>query len=53
VIPLHPWRREGGCPIKNAVTGPDRDSGSPPHDTVTDDGEVIALLLPDVIHDFR
>jgi hypothetical protein len=29
------------------------DARLPPHDPVTDDGEIVALLLPDVIHDVR
>src|SRR6059036_1588936 len=52
-VPLHPAGREGGCPIKMAVRRPCRRPSSPPHDTVTDDGEVIALLFPDVKHDLR
>ena len=51
-IPLHRERREGGCPIKMAVRRPCQRPSSPPHDTVTDDGEVVALLFPDVKDDF-
>src|SRR5712691_12108440 len=50
-VPLHRGAREGGCPIKMAVRRPCQRSSSPPHDTVTDDGEVIAFLLPDVEDD--
>src|SRR5215470_9867576 len=50
-VPLHPC--EGGCPIRIAVRGPCRSSSSPPHDTVTDDGEVVALLFPDMKYDLR
>jgi hypothetical protein len=46
-----PAAREGGCPIKMAVRRPYRRSSSPPHDTVTDDGEVIAPLFPNVKDD--
>src|SRR5260370_37955608 len=52
-VPLHRERREGGCPIKMAVRRPCQRPSSPPHDTMTDDGEVIALLFPDVKHDLR
>src|SRR5262245_28845854 len=36
-----------------AVRRPCQRPSSPPHDTVTDDGEVIALLSPDVKHNLR
>src|SRR2546425_4586078 len=52
-VPLHREAREGGCPIKIAVRRPCQRSSSPPHDTVTDDGEVIALLFPDVKDDLH
>src|SRR5260370_38200104 len=52
-VPLHRERREGGCPIKMAVRRPCQRPSSPPHDTMTDDGEVIALVFPDVKHDLR
>src|SRR6059036_3208673 len=52
-VPLHPAGREGGCPIKMAVRRPCQRSSSPPHDTATDDGEVIALVFPDVEDDLR
>src|SRR5262250_956092 len=50
-VPLHRDGREGGCPIKMAVRRPCQRPSSPPHDTATDDGEVIALLFPDVKDD--
>src|SRR5256712_13184699 len=52
-VPLPGEEQEGGCPIRMAVRGPCQRPSSPPHDTVTDDGEVIALLFPDVKHDLR
>src|SRR6266446_3786854 len=52
-VPLHREAREGGCPIKIAVRRPCQRPSSPPHDTVTDDGEVIALLFPDVKDDLH
>src|SRR5438128_9391126 len=52
-VPLHRETRERGCPIKMAVRRPCQRPSSPPHDTVTDDGEVIALLFPDVKDDLR
>jgi len=52
-VPLHREEHEGGCPIKMAVRGPCQRPSSPPHDTVTDDGEVIALVFPDVKDDLR
>src|SRR5437867_9238604 len=52
-VPFHRETRERGCPIKMAVRRPCQRPGSPPHDTVTDDGEVITLLFPDVKHDLR
>src|SRR5207302_8963845 len=52
-VPLHREGREGGCPIKMAVRRPCQRPSSPPHDTATDDGEVIALLFPDVKDDLR
>src|SRR4030095_4136068 len=51
-LPLHRERREEGCPIKMAVRRPCQRPSSPSHDTVTDDGEVVALLFPDVKDDF-
>src|SRR4030095_1850799 len=51
-IPLHRERREGGCPLKMAGRRPCQRPSSPPHDTVTDDGDVVALLSPDVNDDF-
>src|SRR6266566_8663831 len=51
--PLHREEHEGGCPIKMAVRGPCQRPSSPPHATVTDDGEVIALVFPDVKDDLR
>src|SRR3989475_6468861 len=52
-VPFHREARERGCPIKMAVRRPCQRPSSPPHDTVTDDGEVIALLFPDVKDDLR
>ena len=52
-VPFHREARERGCPIKMAVRRPCQRPSSPPHDTVTDDGKVIALLFPDVKHDLR
>ena len=52
-VPLHREEHEGGCPIKMAVRGPCQRPSSPPHDTVTGDGEVIALVFPDVKDDLR
>jgi hypothetical protein len=52
-VPLHREEHEGGCPINMAVRGPCQRPSSPPHDTVTDDGEVIALVFPDVKDDLR
>src|SRR2546425_3766360 len=52
-VPLHRKTCERGCTIKRAVRRPCQRPSSPPHDTVTDDGEVIALLFPDVKDDLR
>src|SRR6266705_3285053 len=52
-VPFHREARERGCPIKMAVRRPCQRPSSPPHDTVTDDGKVIALLCPDVKDDLR
>src|SRR2546425_8829287 len=52
-VPLHRETRERGCQIKMAVRRPCQRPSSPPHDTVTDDGEVIARLFPDVKDDLR
>src|SRR6266508_4326549 len=52
-VPLHREAREGGCPIKMAVRRPCQRPSSPPHDTVTDDGEAIALLFLDVKDDLH
>src|SRR5262245_48988277 len=48
-----PVEREEGCPITTSVARPCPNSGSPPHDTMTDDGEEVALLFPHVIDDLR
>ena len=50
--PASPSGREGGCPISKPVERPCKWSASSPHDTVTDDGEEVALLFPHVIDDF-
>src|SRR2546425_13203780 len=52
-VPLHREPRKGGCPTKIAVRRPCQRPSSPPHDPVTDDGEVIALLFPDVKDDLH
>lgn len=45
--------REGSCPIRFSVRRPCQQASSPPHDTMAGDGEVVALLRPDVIDDLR
>src|SRR5262245_43294317 len=48
-----PVGREEGCPITTSVARPCPKPGSPPHDTMADDGEEVALLFPHVIDDLR
>src|SRR3989441_6287550 len=52
-VPLHREAREGGCPIKIAVRRPCQRPAPPPHDTVTADRKVTALLFPAVKNDPR
>jgi hypothetical protein len=46
-----PVEHEEGCPITTSVARPCPNPGSPPHDTMADDGEEVALLFPYVIDD--
>jgi len=50
-IPLRRRISEGGCPIKMAVRGPCPRPSSPPHGPATENGEVVAVVFPHVIHD--
>src|SRR5437899_12541430 len=52
-VPRTREEHEGGGPIKMAVRGPCQRPSSPPHDTVTGDGEVSALVFPEVKDDLR